>query len=123
MRVANVRATKRAHKKVSTEVSGKPSPESIVDRIHSELRNMAITFRLLPGERLNEATLAKELGVSRTPLREAQNRLMAEGVLTFSANQGFYRKPLDVKEIFDLYEFRQYMEMSAVRLAVERATD
>lgn len=84
---------------------------------------MAITFRLLPGERLNEAILAKELGVSRTPLREALNRLSGEGFLTFSANQGFFRKPLDVKEIFDLYEFRQQMEMAAVRLAVERASD
>jgi DNA-binding GntR family transcriptional regulator len=101
----------------------KASPENIVDRIHAELRNMAITFRLLPGERVNEAILAQELGVSRTPLREALNRLSGEGFLTFSANQGFFRKPLDVKEIFDLYELRQQMEMAAVRLAVERASD
>jgi len=84
---------------------------------------MAMTFRFLPGERLNEAILAKELGVSRTPLREALNRLSTEGFLTFSANNGFFRKPLDVKEIFDLYEFRMLLEMSAVRLAVERATE
>ena len=122
MRTANVR-TKRKSKKVSSVNSAKSHSESIVDRIHQELRNMAITFRLLPGERLNEAILAKELGVSRTPLREALNRLNGEGFLTFSANQGFFRKPLDVKEIFDLYEFRQQMEMAAVRLAVERATD
>jgi DNA-binding GntR family transcriptional regulator len=101
----------------------KASPENIVVRIHAELRNMAITFRLLPGERVNEAILAQELGVSRTPLREALNRLSGEGFLTFSANQGFFRKPLDVKEIFDLYELRQQMEMAAVRLAVERASD
>jgi len=84
---------------------------------------MAMTFSFLPGERLNEAILAKELGVSRTPLREALNRLSTEGFLTFSANNGFFRKPLDVKEIFDLYEFRMHLELSAVRLAVERATD
>jgi DNA-binding GntR family transcriptional regulator len=95
----------------------------MVDNIHRELRKMAITFRFLPGERLNEAILAKELGASRTPLREALNRLMSEGFLTFSANHGFFRKPLDVKEIFDLYELRQQMEMAAVRLAVERASD
>lgn len=80
-------------------------------------------FRFLPGERLNEAVLAKELGVSRTPLREALNRLSAEGFLTFSANNGFFRKSIDVKEIFDLYEFRMYLEESAVRLAVDRAKD
>jgi len=121
--MANKLATKRSAKKHSVETPKDVVSESMVDNIHLELRNMAITFRFLPGERLNEAILAKELGVSRTPLREALNRLMAEGFLTFSVNQGFFRKPLDVKEIFDLYEFRQQMEMAAVRLAVERATD
>lgn len=83
---------------------------------------MAMTFRFLPGERLNEAILAKELGVSRTPLREALNRLSAEGFLTFSANNGFFRKTIDVKEIFDLYEFRRCLELAAVKFSVERAT-
>jgi DNA-binding GntR family transcriptional regulator len=121
--MANKVTKKRAPKKVSAEVPNGAVSESMVDNIHRELRNMAITFRFLPGERLNEAILAKDLGVSRTPLREALNRLMAEGFLTFAANQGFFRKPLAVKEIFDLYEFRQQMEMAAVRLAAERATD
>src|SRR5580698_6564125 len=107
----------------SSNADDKAVPQSVVDRVHRELRGMAMTFRFLPGERLNEAILAKELGVSRTPLREALNRLSTEGFLTFSANNGFFRKPLDVKEIFDLYEFRMYLELSAVKLAVERATD
>lgn len=97
--------------------------QSAVDRVYNELRRMSMTFRFLPGERLNEAVLAKELGVSRTPLREALNRLSAEGFLTFSANNGFFRKMIDVKEIFDLYEFRMCLEQAAVRLAVDRATD
>jgi DNA-binding GntR family transcriptional regulator len=101
----------------------KKAPESVVDRVHTELRDMAMTFRFLPGERINEAILAKELGVSRTPLREALNRLSAEGFLTFSANNGFFRKELDVKEIFDLYEFRLFLELSVVKLAVDRATE
>jgi DNA-binding GntR family transcriptional regulator len=122
MRMVSAIATEHS-KKASAETPDKVVSASIVDRIHRELRHMAITFRLLPGERLNEAILAKELGVSRTPLREALNRLSAEGFLTFSVNQGFFRKPLDVKEIFDLYEFRQQMEMAAIGLAVARATD
>jgi len=101
----------------------KAASPSAVDRVHTELRRMAMTFRFLPGERLNEAILAKELGVSRTPLREALNRLSAEGFLTFSANNGFFRKTIDVKEIFDLYEFRRCLELAAVKLSIERATD
>ncbi len=107
----------------TSHADDKAVPQSVVDRVHRELRGMAMTFRFLPGERLNEAILAKELGVSRTPLREALNRLSTEGFLTFSANNGFFRKPLDVKEIFDLYEFRMHLELSAVKLAVERASD
>lgn len=110
-------------KRGSSNAPVKVVSESMVERIHRDLRNMAITFRFLPGERLNEAVLARELGVSRTPLREALSRLSSEGFLTFSPNQGFFRKPLDVKEIYDLYEFRLQIETTAVRLVVERATD
>ena len=121
--MATASAKKRAAKKSAVKAADQALSGSMVESIHRELRDMAINFRFLPGERLNEAILAKELGVSRTPLREALNRLMAEGFLTFSVNHGFFRKSLDVKEIFDLYELRQQMEMSAVRLAVQRASD
>lgn len=107
----------------NTNAGEKTVPQSAVDRVYRELRTMAMTFRFLPGERLNEAILAKELGVSRTPLREALNRLSTEGFFTFTANTGFSRKTIDVKEIFDLYEFRRCLELAAVKLAMERATD
>jgi DNA-binding GntR family transcriptional regulator len=99
-----------------------PDPENLAVRAYRELREMAISFEIRPGERLNEIALAKHLGVSRTPLREALNRLCSEGFLTFSTNFGFFRKSLEVKEIFDLYEFRQKLEVGAVKLAVERAS-
>jgi DNA-binding GntR family transcriptional regulator len=98
-----------------------PDSENLAERVYRELREMVIAFQIRPGERLNEIALAKHLGASRTPLREALNRLCSEGFLTFSANQGFFRKSLEVKEIFDLYEFRQKLEVAAVKLAVERA--
>ena len=120
--MATATSAKPARKK-TVRKSSEPPVGGVVERIHNELRTMAITFQFRPGERLNEAILAKGLGVSRTPLREALNRLSGEGLLTFSVNQGFYRKPLDVKEVFDLYEFRQQMEIAAIRMAVERASD
>jgi DNA-binding GntR family transcriptional regulator len=100
-----------------------PNGESAMARIYNELRSMAMSFEFRPGERLNEVVLAKRLGVSRTPLREALNRLTAEGFLSFAVNQGFFRKPLEVKEIFDLFEFRQQVEIAVVKLALERATN
>jgi len=94
-----------------------------VERIYEELKDQAIRYELKPGGRLNEGELAKSLGVSRTPLREALNRLAAAGFLSFEPSKGYFRKPLDAAEIFDLYELRQAIEPAAARLAAERATE
>ena len=96
---------------------------SNVDRIIEKTREMAITFELKPGARVNESALSKELGASRTPLREALNRLVAEGFLTFQTGKGFFCRALDPKRIMDLYETRVAIEVEATRLACARATD
>jgi DNA-binding GntR family transcriptional regulator len=97
--------------------------DSVVDRVHEQLKAMAVSYQLKPGERLNEGELAKRLGVSRTPLREALNRLNTEGFLRFAPGKGFFCRELDAHEIFDLYELRKSIEVAAVRLAIGRAKD
>ena len=94
------------------------TPQS--ERAYSALRDMAMTYRLRPGERLHEGDLARALGVSRTPLREAMHRLVSEGLLTARAGRGFFTRPFDVKELFDLYETRLAVESATVSLACER---
>lgn len=94
-----------------------------VDDIYERVKAMAVSFRLRPGDRLNEVALSKELGVSRTPLREALNRLVAEKMFDFRPGQGFFCRPLDAKSVFDLFELRQIIEVAAVRSACEHATD
>jgi DNA-binding GntR family transcriptional regulator len=96
---------------------------NLSERAYEQLKAMAVTYQLRPGERLAELDLAKRLKVSRTPIREALNRLVTEGFLTFTPNRGFQCRPLDAKEIFDLYEVRRSLEATAARLAVERASD
>ena len=96
---------------------------NLSERAYEQLKAMAITYQLRPGERLAELDLAKRLKVSRTPIREALNRLVTEGFLTFTPNRGFQCRPLDAKEIFDLYEVRRSLEATAASLAVERASD
>ena len=59
--------------------------------------------------------LARQLGASRTPLREALNRLAAEGFLTVEAGRGFFCRPLDAGEIRELYELRLVIEEAVVR--------
>lgn len=97
--------------------------EARVDDIYGEVKRMAVGFRLRPGDRLNEGALARSLGVSRTPLREALNRLVAERMVEFRPGTGFFCRTLEPQVIFDLYELRGVIEAAAVRLACERAED
>ncbi len=94
-----------------------------VHDIYEKLKQLAVGYRLRPGDRLNEVALSKELGVSRTPLREALNRLVAENLFEFKPGQGFFCRALDAQSVFDLYECRRITEAAAVRLACERASD
>ena len=93
------------------------------DRVYDQLKLMAVTYQFRPGERINEVDLSRQLSISRTPVREALNRLAAEGFLTSVTNRGFFGRKLDAKEILDLYEHRCLLEQAIVRLACERASD
>jgi DNA-binding GntR family transcriptional regulator len=63
------------------------------------------------------------LKVSRTPVREALNRLVIEGLMTFVPNKGFYCRDFDADEILHLFEVRATLETRAVELACQRASD
>ncbi len=100
-----------------------PASGSRVDQIYEQLKQMAMNYRFRPGEPLNEVELAASFNVSRTPLREVLNRLVAEGLLDFVPRRGFSCRALDTKMIFDLYEVRCGLEIMSTKLATERATD
>lgn len=109
---------------MSTDSTAAKQPSSDVkESIYQRVSNMAIKFQFRPGERINEGKLAKQLDVSRTPLREAMQQLVSEKLLRWERNKGFFCRELDEKEVFDLYEYRQLLEEQAVRLACRRATD
>lgn len=55
---------------------------------YDQIKSMVVGFALRPGDRLNESALSKDLGVSRTPLREAFNRLVAEGLIDARPGKG-----------------------------------
>ncbi len=64
--------------------------EGRVEALYNKLKDMAVDFRIRPGERINEVALARELDASRTPLREALNRLVAERLIDFNPGKGFF---------------------------------
>lgn len=97
--------------------------EGSVERAYEALRKMAISFEFKPGERLNESALTKTFDVSRTPLREALNRLVSEGFLTFELGKGFFCRPLSPEKILELYQLRCALETEALIRAIESAED
>lgn len=96
---------------------------SNVDKAYGTLKDMLIAYRFKPGERVNEGELAKRLGVSRTPLREALNRLTSEGFLNFIGGRGFFCREFQPREIFELYQLRMVLEVAAARMACEVASE
>lgn len=91
-------------------------------RAYEMLRERLLRFKILPNQKINEVTLAAELNVSRTPLREALNRLVAEGLLV-NRERGLSVPDLEPELVYELFEARVEIECSIVRLACERASD
>jgi DNA-binding GntR family transcriptional regulator len=91
--------------------------DNISDSVAAELRLRIVDGRLPAGERINEVHLARELGVSRTPLREALSRLASEGALKSVPRFGFFVRPLTLEEFEQIYDIRPILDPEALRLA------
>ncbi len=96
------------------------SRKSLKEEVLERVREYILQGYMSPGQRIVIDQLAKELGVSITPVREALSCLAAEGLLTFEPHKGFTVKKWSRKEIEDLLLLRIYLEKLAVRLFIER---
>lgn len=94
--------------------------ESVVDRVYAVLRQRIVGGELARGARLRQEALAEELGISRTPLREALRRLAAEGLVEFHPNRGAQVAELSQEAVRSAYEARLILEPGAARLAASR---
>ncbi|OPZ75310.1 MAG: putative HTH-type transcriptional regulator YdfH [Firmicutes bacterium ADurb.Bin456] len=92
------------------------------EMVFESLREAIILGRLKPGERLMEIQLAEEMGVSRTPVREAIRKLELEGFVVMVPRKGAYVAGISVKDIVDVFEVRAALEGLAAALAAERIT-
>jgi DNA-binding GntR family transcriptional regulator len=90
---------------------------NVSETVAAAVRAMIVDGRLAPGERINEVRLSEALGVSRTPLREALNRLATEGALSSTPAIGYSVRPLSVEEFEQLYDIRPLLDPEALRLA------
>jgi DNA-binding GntR family transcriptional regulator len=85
--------------------------------VYNALKDRILGFALYPGTRVTETELAADFGVSRTPIREALQRLAAEGFVTIRPKQGCFVRELDIEEIDQLYQVRIALESLALELA------
>lgn len=98
---------------------GSPGLQAVAlsDVIDQRLITAIVRGELAPGVKLSEVELAAQLGVSRTPLREALNRLSSEGLLIREANRGVRVAPLDADQAIHFYDCRILLEGRAIELA------
>lgn len=103
--------------------TGQPSAgvvESVVDRVYETLRERILSGQAGRGERLRQEALAVELGVSRTPLREALRRLASEGLVELRPHRGATVADVAVADLRAAYGARLVVEPAAARLAAGR---
>jgi DNA-binding GntR family transcriptional regulator len=98
-------------------------PSALPDHVYAVLKQRILSCALPPNERLVEKNLCAELHVSRTPLREALNRLSHEELVSFQPHAGYRVAPITLEGFRTLSELRAIVEPQAAALAAERATD
>lgn len=105
---------------MSSTIKPLERPAGLADRVYLQLRDSIGNHQIKPGERLQEVGLAAQLGVSRTPVREALARLESEGMIIMEG-RGFVVPELNDADIAEIYEIRFLLEPAAVASAVGEA--
>jgi DNA-binding GntR family transcriptional regulator len=93
-----------------------------VEHVHRVIRESILDGSLEPGETMSQVALADELGVSRTPLREALRMLQGEGLILSEPNRRVRVAPLSLADVEELYAIRIPLEATALRLSLPRMT-
>ena len=103
--------------------SEKTSVLSLSENLFNELRSDILKGKLKPGEKITEQRVCNEYSVSRTPVREAFQKLEIDGLIETIPNRGAFVVGITHRDIQDMYELRKAYEAIAVRWAIERITD
>ena len=90
--------------------------------VYEELKRQILVGEIAPGTRMMEVELAEDMGVSRTPVREAIRKLEKEGLVTIEPRKGAYASNISIKDMVDVLEVRQGLEAMAAAIASEKIT-
>ena len=96
---------------------------SLSDRVYTAILELLINHKIRPGEKLREDEIASNLGVSRTPVREALHRLAADGLVELYPRRGCYAREITPRDITELYTVRLCLEVHAARRSMENLSE
>ena len=91
--------------------------------VYEELKRQILVGEIAPGTRMMEVELAEDMGVSRTPVREAIRKLEKEGLVTIEPRRGAYASDISIKDMVDVLEVRQMLEGMAASMAAQKVTE
>jgi DNA-binding GntR family transcriptional regulator len=106
-----------------TSLAPAETPQSLADRAFHAIRDKIVSLELPPGAVVHEAGLMAELGIGRTPIREAVRMLEQARLVEVYPRRGVFVTSVNISDLADLSEVREALEPHAARLAAERASD
>ena len=98
-------------------------PQPMRKQVYTHLRDQILNHMIEPSSRLVEAQIAKEIGISRTPVREALHLLEKDGFIESVPRVGYYVRKLALDELDEIFEIRLVNERLVCRWAIERMDD
>ena len=96
---------------------------TLAEQAYNQIKDAICQGSVAPGDILSENQIAQQLGMSRTPVREALRALASEGFVEIRNGIGAYVKPLSSKDMEDLYEVRCLLEMQAIKTSIYRISN
>jgi DNA-binding GntR family transcriptional regulator len=106
------------------EISRRAEAVSLVrNKVFHQVRAEILSCQLMPGEELREGELAKRYGVSKSPVRDAMQKLEFEGLIEIEPRRGHRVKPVSVSDAEDILELRTILESGVVRKIIASASD
>ena len=96
-------------------------PRALYEEVAERLRQRIFNRELEPGSWIDELKIADELGISRTPMREALKVLAAEGLITMKVRRGAYVTEVSDKDLSDVYHLLSLLESDAVAVVARQA--
>lgn len=97
-------------------------PQSLTGQAYRALEELIVTLQIEPGAAMSESALSDRLGIGRTPVREALQRLSREGLIEVKPRRGIRVTPIDMAKHIQLLELRRSLEQLLAEAAAERAT-